>query len=177
MLASPFYHRLHIVQLQVLHRITGEDIFQQYADKWETICEESKQAYSRTLLQERIQTLLLLKFMIRELLKILYISQYFPPEMGAPAARAAELSRHWVEAGHEMTILTGFPNHPTGKIPLEYKSKFRRLVAQGIACWHQCHAYLAVPISQSKGIRADFELRLVLPVFRDHRNIPRRVPT
>ncbi|HZR56199.1 MAG TPA: D-glucuronyl C5-epimerase family protein [Terriglobales bacterium] len=35
MLASPFYHQLHIVQLHVLHRITGEDIFQQYADKWE----------------------------------------------------------------------------------------------------------------------------------------------
>jgi len=63
-------------------------------------------------------------------LKILYISQYFPPEMGAPAARAAELSRHWMKAGHEVTILTGFPNHPTGKIPREYKSRFRRLVVK-----------------------------------------------
>ena len=35
MLASPFYHRLHIVQLRVLHRLTGEDIFKQYADRWE----------------------------------------------------------------------------------------------------------------------------------------------
>jgi colanic acid biosynthesis glycosyl transferase WcaI len=62
-------------------------------------------------------------------MKILYVSQYFPPEMGAPAARAAELSRHWAAAGHDVTLLTGFPNHPTGVIPPEYRDKFRRLVA------------------------------------------------
>ena len=63
-------------------------------------------------------------------MKILYISQYFPPEMGAPAARAAEMSRHWANAGHEVTVLTGFPNHPTGVVPNEYRKKFRRLVAR-----------------------------------------------
>ena len=66
--------------------------------------------------------------MARSLMKILYISQYFPPEMGAPAARAVELSRHWAGAGHDVTVLTGFPNHPTGVVPREYRDKFRRLV-------------------------------------------------
>jgi glycosyltransferase involved in cell wall biosynthesis len=61
-------------------------------------------------------------------MKILYVSQYFPPEMGAPAARAAELSRHWARAGHDITVLTGFPNHPTGVVPPEYRSQFRRFV-------------------------------------------------
>jgi glycosyltransferase involved in cell wall biosynthesis len=61
-------------------------------------------------------------------MKILYLSQYFPPEMGAPAGRAAELSRRWVEEGHQVTVLTGFPNHPTGIVPPEYRRKFRRLV-------------------------------------------------
>jgi colanic acid biosynthesis glycosyl transferase WcaI len=63
-------------------------------------------------------------------MKILYLSQYFPPEMGAPAARAAELSRHWAAAGHEVTVLTGFPNHPTGVVPPEYRGKIWRLVVQ-----------------------------------------------
>jgi colanic acid biosynthesis glycosyl transferase WcaI len=63
-------------------------------------------------------------------MKILYVSQYFPPEMGAPAGRAAELSRLWVEDGHEVTVLTGFPNHPTGIVPPEYRRKFRRLVTR-----------------------------------------------
>jgi glycosyltransferase involved in cell wall biosynthesis len=62
-------------------------------------------------------------------LKILYISQYFPPEMGAPAARVSELSRHWAEAGHEVTVLTGFPNHPDGKVRPEYRKRFRRGVS------------------------------------------------
>ena len=61
-------------------------------------------------------------------MKILYVSQYFPPEMGAPAARVAELSRHWAKVGHAVTVLTGFPNHPTGVVPEEYRRKFRRLV-------------------------------------------------
>jgi glycosyltransferase involved in cell wall biosynthesis len=62
--------------------------------------------------------------------KILYVSQYFPPEMGAPAARAAELAQHWVQDGHDVTVLTGFPNHPTGVVPHEYRSEFRRLVTR-----------------------------------------------
>src|SRR5512135_748571 len=50
--------------------------------------------------------------------------------MGAPAARAVELSRHWAKAGHDVSVLTGFPNHPTGVIPPEYRSRARRLVAK-----------------------------------------------
>jgi len=63
-------------------------------------------------------------------MKILYVSQYFPPEMGAPAGRAAELSRLWAEDDHEVTVLTGFPNHPTGIVPPKYRPEFRRLVAR-----------------------------------------------
>jgi glycosyltransferase involved in cell wall biosynthesis len=59
---------------------------------------------------------------------ILYVSQYFPPEMGAPAARAVELARHWRGMGHSVTVLTGFPNHPTGLVAPEYRSRLRRLV-------------------------------------------------
>lgn len=35
MLASSFYHRLHIVQLRVMHRLTGDRVFVDYADRWE----------------------------------------------------------------------------------------------------------------------------------------------
>ena len=61
-------------------------------------------------------------------MKILYVSQYFPPEMGAPAARAAELAHHWAQAGHDVSILTGFPNHPTGVVPEEWRSRLSRLI-------------------------------------------------
>lgn len=41
----------------------------------------------------------------------------------------SELSRHWANAGHEITVLTGFPNHPTGRLHPEYRARFRRLTA------------------------------------------------
>ena len=56
-------------------------------------------------------------------MKILFISQYYPPEMGALASRASELCRIWSEMGNEVTVLTGFPNYPSGIIPEEYKTK------------------------------------------------------
>ena len=46
--------------------------------------------------------------------------------MGAPAARVSELSRHWAKAGHEVTVLTGFPNHPDGVIRPQYRRHFWR---------------------------------------------------
>ena len=48
--------------------------------------------------------------------------------MGAPAARASELARHWAAAGHKVTVLTGFPNHPTGEVPAEWRARWRGLV-------------------------------------------------
>jgi len=35
MVASPFYHRLQVVQLRVMHRLTGDEIFARFAFKWE----------------------------------------------------------------------------------------------------------------------------------------------
>lgn len=35
MLASPFYHRLHVVQLRVTHRLTGEPLLANCAARWE----------------------------------------------------------------------------------------------------------------------------------------------
>lgn len=46
--------------------------------------------------------------------------------MGAPAARVYEISRAWAAMGHEVTVLTGFPNHPTGVIPPEYRGQYLR---------------------------------------------------
>jgi len=35
MVASPFYHALHVVQLEIMTRLTGEAIFREYSQKWE----------------------------------------------------------------------------------------------------------------------------------------------
>jgi len=35
MMASPFYHRLHIAQLRVLNALTGDEVFGHFADRWQ----------------------------------------------------------------------------------------------------------------------------------------------
>jgi glycosyltransferase involved in cell wall biosynthesis len=50
--------------------------------------------------------------------------------MGAPSARVSELARHWARAGHDVTVLTGFPNHPDGVVRPEYRKRFRRMVCR-----------------------------------------------
>ncbi len=42
MVASTFYHQLHIVQLRVMHRLTGEARFAEVADRWETYAHSSR---------------------------------------------------------------------------------------------------------------------------------------
>jgi hypothetical protein len=48
MMASPFYHRLHVTQLRVMHRITAENVFSDYADRWEAYA-RSKSKRTRAL--------------------------------------------------------------------------------------------------------------------------------
>jgi glycosyltransferase involved in cell wall biosynthesis len=56
-------------------------------------------------------------------LKIALLSHYFWPELGAPSARLLEMGREWVAQGHEVTVVTNFPNHPTGVIPETYRGR------------------------------------------------------
>jgi glycosyltransferase involved in cell wall biosynthesis len=59
-------------------------------------------------------------------LQVLYVSQYYPPEACAPAARVDAFTREWAQAGAEVRVLTGFPNHPEGILHAEYRTPWRR---------------------------------------------------
>lgn len=56
-------------------------------------------------------------------MRILFLTHFYPPEMGAAGARMHGLARWLREWGNEITILTGFPNYPTGVIPKSYRNK------------------------------------------------------
>ena len=59
-------------------------------------------------------------------MKIGIVCQYFPPESNAPAIRTYEHAREWVRAGHEVTVLTGFPHHPHGVVAEGYRGEWLR---------------------------------------------------
>lgn len=48
--------------------------------------------------------------------KVLLVSQFYPPESIAASFRAADHARLWAEAGHEVVVFTGWPNYPTGRV-------------------------------------------------------------
>ena len=57
-------------------------------------------------------------------MRIAYVCHYFAPEPSAPAARVHELARAWVRAGHPVSVVTTFPNHPTGRVPPAYRGRW-----------------------------------------------------
>jgi len=57
-------------------------------------------------------------------MKILYISQYFHPEVGATTNRTAAIIKEMHHRGHEVCVLSEMPNHPHGIIFPAYKGKF-----------------------------------------------------
>lgn len=49
-------------------------------------------------------------------MKLCLLTQYFPPEMGAPQARLSELGERLVDLGWDVEVLTALPNYPEGKV-------------------------------------------------------------
>lgn len=56
-------------------------------------------------------------------MKILFITDNFPPEVNAPATRTYEHCQEWIKKGAEVTIITCTPNFPHGKVYEGYKNK------------------------------------------------------
>ncbi len=54
------------------------------------------------------------------------LTQYYPPEIGAPQRRLSHLAARFLHAGHSVTVLTGMPNYPRGKIFPGYGGIFSR---------------------------------------------------
>jgi glycosyltransferase involved in cell wall biosynthesis len=60
-------------------------------------------------------------------LRILFVTDFFPPETNAAASRVFERARYWVRWGHEVQILTSAPNFPSGKVYPGYRNRWRQV--------------------------------------------------
>jgi glycosyltransferase involved in cell wall biosynthesis len=72
-------------------------------------------------------------------MRILWVAQWFPPDLGALPARITEMANVWVEEGHDVTVLTAFPHHPLGEVPPQYRGRAVVIEQWGkvrvIRCW------------------------------------------
>jgi len=56
-------------------------------------------------------------------MRVLIISQYFPPDMGGGATRAHNVAVGLLRAGCDVTVVSAAPHYPTGNIPKRYRWK------------------------------------------------------
>ena len=73
-------------------------------------------------------------------MKICILTQYYPPEVGAPQARLSHLAKSLVARGHLLTVLTAMPNYPKGKIFPGYGGLLKQDLHEGIKIIH-CLVY------------------------------------
>lgn len=59
-------------------------------------------------------------------MRILFITDNFPPEVNAPATRTYEHCQEWLKQGVQVTVITCAPNFPKGKVYPGYKNKLRQ---------------------------------------------------
>lgn len=57
-------------------------------------------------------------------MRILFLTQYFPPETGAAQNRLSDLARRLTQAGHRVTVLTALPSYPQGEVHQAYRGRF-----------------------------------------------------
>ena len=57
------------------------------------------------------------------LMRILFLTDNFPPEVNAPASRTFEHCREWARLGHRVTVITCAPNFPKGKVFPGYRNR------------------------------------------------------
>ena len=60
-------------------------------------------------------------------MRILFLSDNFPPEGNAPATRLYEHATRWVRAGHDVTVITCAPNFPEGRLFPGYRNAWRQV--------------------------------------------------
>lgn len=66
-------------------------------------------------------------------MRLLFVTHYFPPEVGAAQTRILELATELSRRGHEVTVLTGLPNYPDGIVRPPYRWRlFQRERAGGL---------------------------------------------
>ncbi|WP_178991293.1 glycosyltransferase family 4 protein [Winogradskyella schleiferi] len=82
--------------------------------------------------------------------KLMIITSYFPPEIGAASNRIYHLAQG-LKNDYEVTVVTPLPNYPTGKIFKDYKGKFSSITEENGISINRLWIYASV--SKNKFLR------------------------
>lgn len=77
-------------------------------------------------------------------MRFLLLSQYYWPEIGAVAVRLGAMARALVNAGHEVEVVTGMPNYPSGRVFDGYRGRLFSTERQDSVTIHRCWLHAAM---------------------------------
>ena len=98
-------------------------------------------------------------------MRILFLTDNFPPEVNAPATRTYEHCVEWVKLGAEVTVITCFPNFPKGKIYNGYQNKlYQKEIIDGIRVI-RVWSYMSPNTDSRQKPLASFFMRLMVFCF------------
>jgi glycosyltransferase involved in cell wall biosynthesis len=66
-----------------------------------------------------------------QIVRVLFLTHYYPPELGAAPARLAALAHGLADRGLEITVHTGFPHYPSGTIQAPHRNRPLRIERDG----------------------------------------------
>src|SRR5215471_13195770 len=96
---------------------------------------------------------------------ILYVSPYYLPEQLAPAVCVSEVAKRLAKRGYEVTVLTTFPNYPTGIVPPEYRGHiFQQGLLDGVRVV-RVWSYITPNKGFFRRILAQFSFAWLAPLF------------
>lgn len=99
-------------------------------------------------------------------MKLLFLTQYFPPEIGAPQTRLQAMTYHLRELGHQVEVVTALPNYPNGRIfPGYHGTLYRREIINEIVI-HRVWLYAALGGGLARMLNyASFSLTALIGLF------------
>ena len=77
-------------------------------------------------------------------MRLLILTQYFPPEVGAPQTRLFAMTTELKRLGHEVEVVTAMPNYPKGRIFPRYRGAFYRREEQNGIVVHRVWLHAAM---------------------------------
>jgi len=77
-------------------------------------------------------------------LRFVFLTQYFPPEIGAPQTRLHSMASQLLDLGHEVEVVTALPNYPRGKFFAGYGGRFYVRERHGGITVHRVWIYPAL---------------------------------
>ena len=93
-------------------------------------------------------------------MRILFVSYFCPPEVAAPASRVYENAARLAAIGHEVTILTGLPNHPTGTVSGGYRRRLYQTESMKNVRVVRVASWIAPNTTTAKRMRSQLSLMI-----------------